>query len=260
VSDSTRSGPLRIERLEANRVWRVVIDAPKANLVDRAAARALAGVAAAAAAEPTVRAVVIEGAGAHFSFGASVKEHLPGEVGEMLPEFHATFRAMLDAPVVWLAAVRGRCLGGGLELATFCHRVFASPDAQLGQPEIVLGVFAPVGGTFLPDRIGRPAAEELCLTGRTVAADEALRMHLVDEVVPDPGEAALAWVRTHLLPRSAASLRCAVRAMRAGWRRRFEADLAEAERIFLSELMATKDAVEGLDAFLGKRTPVWRDA
>lgn len=251
---------LRVERLEGGQVLRAVVDGGKANLIDRECGQALRALCADVARSPDVKAVVLEGASAHFSFGASVQEHLPGTVEAMLPEFHATFRAMLDASVVWLAAVRGRCLGGGLEVAAFCHRVFAAPDAVLGQPEIVLGVTAPVGSTFLPDRVGRPAAEDLCLTGRAVGADEALRMGLVDELVPDPSVAALAWARTHLLPRSASSLRLAVRTLRAGWRRRFEADLLEAERIYLSDLMATRDAMEGLDAFLAKRPPAWRNA
>ncbi len=257
---SPSAGKLRIERLEDGQVWRAVIDAPKANLVDRAMGKALRDLAVEAAAAPALKAVILEGAGAHFSFGASVEEHLPGEVDSMITEFHATFRALLDAPVVWLAAVRGRCLGGGLEVAAFCHRVFASPDAVLGQPEIVLGVFAPMASTYLPDRVGRPAAEDLCLTGRAVGAEEALKMGLVDEVTADPGAAALAWAKTHLVPRSASSLRLAVRALRAGWRRRFEADLAEAERLYLVDLMKTGDAVEGLKAFLEKRPPAWRNA
>jgi cyclohexa-1,5-dienecarbonyl-CoA hydratase len=257
---SPATGSLRVERLEEGQVWRAVIDAPKANLVDRAMGKALRDLCAEAAAAPALKAVILEGAGAHFSFGASVEEHLPGAVDAMITEFHATFRAMLDAPVVWLAAVRGRCLGGGLEVAAFCHRVFAAEDAVLGQPEIVLGVFAPMASTYLPDRVGRPAAEELCLSGRSVPAAEALAMGLVDVVAPDPDAAALAWAKTHLLPRSASSLRLAVRALRAGWRRRFEADLAEAERLYLVDLMKTGDAVEGLEAFLAKRPPAWRNA
>lgn len=253
-------GRLRVERLDGGQIWRAVIDAPRANLVDRAMGRAIRDLAAEIAAAPTLKAVILEGAGAHFSFGASVEEHLPGEVDSMLPEFHATLRAMLDASVVWIAAVRGRCLGGGLEVAAFCHRVVAAPDAVLGQPEIVLGVFAPMASTYLPGRIGRAAAEDLCLTGRSVDAAEALRMGLVDEVAPDPDAAALAWARAHLLARSASSLRLAVRALRAGWRRRFETDLAEAERLYLRDLMATRDAVEGLKAFLAKRPPVWSDS
>ena len=81
----------------------------------------------------------------------------------MLAAFHGMFRTMLDASVITLAVVRGQCLGGGLELAAFCHRVFAAEDARLGQPEIALGVFAPVASVILCERMGRGGAEDLAL-------------------------------------------------------------------------------------------------
>ncbi|MHC4846412.1 MAG: enoyl-CoA hydratase-related protein, partial [Planctomycetota bacterium] len=173
--------------------------------------------------------------------------------------FHGMFEAMHNASVPVLAAVRGQCLGGGLELAAFCHRVFASPDAMLGQPEIQLGVFAPVASVILPGRIGRGAAEDLCLTGRVLPAGEALQMGLVDEVTADPMAGALAWAEQHLLPRSAASLRCATQAARRGFMRRFREEIVDLTSVYLDELMTTADAKEGIAAFLEKRAPVWRN-
>ncbi|MDH4064397.1 MAG: enoyl-CoA hydratase-related protein, partial [Acidobacteriota bacterium] len=199
--------------------------------------------------------------GAHFSFGASVPEHLPPTVASMLPRFHGSLLAMLDSAVPVLAAVRGQCLGGGMEVVMLCHRVFAARDARLGQPEIVLGVFAPVASMVLADRVGRGAADQLCLSGRSVTADEALAIGLVDEVLDDdPAEAALAWARTHLLPKSASSLRYAVRASRAELRARLAAELPAIERLYLDGLMSTADATEGLTAFVERRPAVWRDA
>ena len=202
--------------------------------------------------------MILEGDGAHFSFGASVPEHLPEHVAGMLRRFHALLLDLVDASVVVLAAVRGRCLGGGLELVMCAHRVFAQPGASLGQPEIVLGVIAPFASAFLPERVARPVAEDLLLTGRAMAADEALRVGLVDELADDPTAAALAWARAHLLPKSASTLRFAVRAARRALGARLRADVDALERMYLDELMATADAREGLDAFLGKRPPVWR--
>ena len=252
-------GPLKVELLDGGAVWRVVLGGAKGNVIDRVLVDALTKVATAAGAAADLRAVVLEGDGEHFSYGASVPEHLPAEVAGMLRRFHGLFRAMLEGSVPYVAAVRGRCLGGGLELAAFCQRVVARPDAVLGQPEIVLGVFAPVGSAFLAERVGRPAMEDLCLTGRTVTGAEAHAMRLVDELADDPSAAALAWVRTHLLPKSASSLRFAVRAARRGLTRRFLAELDELEHLYLDGLMSTEDAVEGLNAFLGKRTPHWRN-
>ncbi len=252
--------PVRIESLDGGTLWRVVLAAPKGNVLDTAMVKALAAAAVRAKGEKDLLAVVLEGEGAHFSFGASVAEHLPGRYEAMLRGFHAVFPAILDSGVVWLAAVRGRCLGGGLELASFCHRVFAEPGALLGQPEILLGVFAPMASAWLAERVGRATAEDLCLTGRTVTAAEALRLRLVDEVADAPSAAALAWARANLAGKSASSLRFAVRAVRAGFRERFAADLARVERLYLEGLMETKDPLEGLEAFLAKRAPRWRNA
>lgn len=259
MTQANATGPVRVELLDGGALWRVVLGGAKGNVIDRALVDALTRVAIEARTSPDLRAIVLEGDGGHFSYGASVPEHLPAEVAGMLRRFHDLFRAMLDSAVVWVAAVRGRCLGGGLELAAFCQRVVARQDAVLGQPEIVLGVFAPVGSAFLAERVGRPSMEDLCLTGRTITGTEALAMRLVDELDDDPGAAALAWARTHLVPKSASSLRYAVRAARRGLCQRFLAEVDELEHLYLDGLMSTEDAVEGLTAFLRKRPPVWRN-
>ena len=165
----SKDAPIRVETLEDGALWRVVIGGSKGNVLDGAAMGCLETVFTAAGREPTLRAVVLQGEGRHFTFGASVQEHLPEQAEEMLSRFRRTLLALFDSSVVYLAAVRGVCLGGGLELACCCHRIFAAPGVKLGQPEITLGVFAPVASVVLVERIGRGAAEELCLSGRAVA-------------------------------------------------------------------------------------------
>ena len=251
---------VRCEALEDGQVWSLTLDTPKANILDADKVHALRAAFAAAGQEPRLKAILISGAGDHFSFGASVDEHLPERAAGMLSNFHAMFRAMLACAVPAVAVVRGQCLGGALELASFCTRVVAAPDAALGQPEIRLGVFAPVASFFLPERIGRPAAEALCLSGRSIAAQEAKALGLVDEIAADPHEGALAWVRLNLLPHSAAALRHAQRALRMGLAERFVREVERLERLYLDELMRTHDANEGLRAFLEKRAPIWRNA
>jgi cyclohexa-1,5-dienecarbonyl-CoA hydratase len=259
--DAPGSGDrIRVESLEEGAVRHVLLTGGKGNVIDPPMSRGLTGAFREAARSRGLKVILLQGSGGHFSYGVSVEEHLPDRVREMLRAFHGLFAAMLDAAVPVLAVVRGRCLGGGLELAAFCHRVFASPDALLGQPEITLGVFPPLASTFLRERVGRGAAEDLCLSGRTITAAEALRLGLVDQVAGDPFEAALAYARHYLLPRSASSLRHAVRAVRADLAARFAADIAAQERLYLRGLMKTEDAVEGIRAFLDKRPPRWKDA
>lgn len=254
------SEPVVVEKSDAGAYWRVVLGGSKGNILDARLMQALSAVLADAAADAHLRALCLEGQGAHFSFGASVAEHLPAGVEAMIKQFHALLLGLVDSSVVVLAAVRGQCLGGAMELVTLCHRVFASKEAKFGQPEIVLGVFAPAASVLLAERVGRGAAEDLCLSGRSIAADEAFRIGLIDEISEgDPAEAAASYARTHLLPRSASSLRLAVRAVRVGLRARLATELPEVERLYLKELMTTDDAVEGLQAFIEKRPAAWRD-
>jgi cyclohexa-1,5-dienecarbonyl-CoA hydratase len=177
----------------------------------------------------------------------------------MIPSFHALLREMLDASVFLMSVVRGKCLGGGLEVASVAHRVFASDDAELGQPEILLGVFAPVASVVLPLRIGFAAAADLCLSGRVVSSAEAEAMGLVDEIAGDPFEAALAWAKQRLLGHSASSLRQAVRAFQAGAMSEVRSRLDVVERLYLEELVPTADADEGIRSFLEKRRPIWKN-
>jgi cyclohexa-1,5-dienecarbonyl-CoA hydratase len=250
-----------VRPLDDDTIWRVTFGGDRGNILDLATMRELSAVFRAARATPGLKAIGLEGAGRHFSFGASVPEHLPGQVDAMLTAIRHLALDMLESDIVLIAAVRGQCLGGGLEIASLCHRVVASADAVLGQPEIALGVFAPLASVILPERIRRADAEDLCLTGRSIGAEDARVIGLVDEVSDgDPMDAAVAWARTHFGAPSASSLRLAVRAVRASFVQRFRADLAVIERLYLEELMPSHDAVEGLQAFLEKRPPAWKDA
>ncbi|HEU4365524.1 MAG TPA: enoyl-CoA hydratase/isomerase family protein [Candidatus Krumholzibacteria bacterium] len=256
---STEAAVVRVEARDDGAIWRVVLNTPRANILDREKSETLTRIFEKARDDEGVKAIILEGEGPNFSFGASVQEHLPESCAAMLTAFHGLFRTMLDASVVTLAAVRGHCLGGGLELAAFCNRVIAAGNAQLGQPEITLGVFAPVASVILCERMGRGGAEDLLLSGRMVTAGEALSLGLVDEIDENPSAAALAYARTHLLPRSASSLRWAVRAARLGFAERLAAELARVEAMYLQDLMSTADANEGLRAFIEKRAPAWRN-
>jgi len=238
---------------------RLRLSRPKANIVDAGMIAALRSALAGHRGGLRLRAALLDAEGPHFSFGASVQEHLPDSCAAMLRELHALIRELLEFPVPVLVAVRGQCLGGGLELAASGSRIFASPDASLGQPEMKLAVFPPAASCLLPERIGQSRAEDLLFSGRSVGAEEAHRIGLVDVLDEDPEAAAVAYYGKALAPLSAGSLRLAVRAARIGFLERVTKKLDAAERLYLEELMTTRDAVEGLTAFLEKRPPVWEE-
>ena len=164
---------------------------------------------------------------------------------------------MLEFPAPILVAVRGQCLGGGLELALAGSRIWATPDAQLGQPEMKLGVFAPAASCLLPYRVSQGVAEDLLLSGRSVGGEEAKAIGLVEALAADPEAAALAYFDAHFAPKSAAVLGCALTAARGPLLAELRRRIAEVERLYLDTLMKTRDANEGLAAFLAKRNPQW---
>ncbi len=254
------TSPLATWTEAEGRVLRLRLARPKANIVDAAMIAALDAALAGHADDRALSAVILDAEGPHFSFGASVEEHLPDQCAAMLGELHALIRRMLDYPVPILVAVQGQCLGGGLEVAMAGSLIFAAPDAQLGQPEIRIGVFAPAASCILPERVGQAVAEEMLYSGRSLGAEEARTAGLVQLVADDTAQAASDWVATHLLPKSAAALRQAVRAARADFAARMAARLDAVERQYLDDLMSTKDAVEGLNAFLARREAKWEHA
>jgi cyclohexa-1,5-dienecarbonyl-CoA hydratase len=242
-------------------VLRLTLDDPPGNVLDREMTESLRTAVRAAGKNPDLKLLVFIGAGKHFSFGASVEEHRPEHVAAMLETFHGLFHDLMATDLPVLAVVRGQCLGGGLELAAFCDWLVAAEGAHLGQPEIKLGVFAPLGSILIPWRCQAQGAD-LLLTGRTVDAITALTMGLVDELLPetDPEPILDQLIRDRILGLSASSLRLARRAARMGLDRALREDLPRLESLYLEELMKTRDAVEGIEAFLEKRSPTWRNA
>ncbi len=242
---------------DGGRVLRIELDAGRGNVITRGVLSELRDVLAVHADEGKLCAILFDHSGEHFSFGASVEEHRAEHVRELLSNFRLFARDLLGSGVPLVCAVRGWCLGGGLELACLCDRVVASPTARFGQPEIRLGVFAPLGSLLLPRIVGPRRALELLQTGRDVSAQEALALGLVSEVADDPTADARTWIERNLAPKSASSLRHTTRAARATWTEPFLAELEALERDYLERLMLTHDAREGLEAFLGKRAPRW---
>lgn len=248
------------ELLYDGAVARLVLNRPKANLIDLEMILALGEALEALRGRPGLRQIVLEGAGAHFSFGASVPEHMPGQVEAMLPAFHGLFRQLEGLSVPTVALVRGQCLGGGAELALWCGTVYCDPTAHIGVPEIRLGVFPPVAAMALRWRTGGAVATRLVLTGEILSGDAAAAVGLADACVPDPESAWRAAYESTMAALSPVALRCAWRATRRPLARALDEDLPALEALYLQELMAHPDATEGLGAFLQKRPPVWSTA
>jgi len=249
--------PLKVWLDRDDRLLRLRLARPKANIIDAAMIAALQEALDAHRGRHALLAMLIDAEGPHFSFGASVAEHLPGHCAGMLHALHRLLLALVESPVPVLVAIRGQCLGGGLELACAGNLLFATPDAALAQPEIKLAVFAPAASCLLPERIGVAHAEDLLLSGRSVSGQEALRIGLVNALSDDPEATALAYFDQHLAGLSASSLGYALRAVRGTRDEHLRARLAEVERLYLDGLMATTDAVEGLNAFMEKRSARW---
>ena len=243
---------IRSERRMDGAVLRLALDAPKGNVLSEAMLGAI--VDALSDVQNDTRLIVFEGAGKHFSFGASVEEHRAPQAQSMLTAFHGLFRELAKLAVPTCAVVRGQCLGGGLELASWCSWIVATPDARLGQPEIQLAVFPPMASILLPWRAGGRAALDLCVSGRTITAAEALEMGLINAVSDEP-EAWWQELAQRLAKTSASSLRHAERAVRRTLMTQLERELPELERIYVEELMNTRDANEGIAAFLERRPP-----
>jgi cyclohexa-1,5-dienecarbonyl-CoA hydratase len=251
------TSPLKVWFEAEGRLLRLRLSRPKANIVDAAMIGALRGALTEHLKNASLGAILLDAEGPHFSFGASVEEHLPAQCEAMLKSIHALVLQLVDSPVPVLVAVRGQCLGGGLEVALAGHMIFVAPDASLGQPELKIGVFAPAASCLLPELIGPQRAIDLLLSGRSISGADAGVMGMA-QVAADPEAAALAYFTEHLKPKSASSLRFAVRAARCDYAARVHAKIERVERMYLEELMKSHDAVEGLEAFVGKRAAQWQ--
>jgi enoyl-CoA hydratase len=210
---------------------------------------------------PGLRAIVITGAGDRsFVAGADIAgmASFTAEQAERFAAMGHTLGLTIEAlPVPVIAAVQGFCLGGGCELALACDFIIAGPKARFGQPEVRLGVIPGFGGTQrLARRCGTALALDLCLTGRQIGPEEALRVGLVSRVVEgDVLEAAVAAAKE-----IAGNSPFAVRMVRRAILENVDADLdtgLAAERSLFALCFASPEQAEGMAAFLGKRPPSW---
>ena len=248
---------LRHLRLEvADAVATVTFDRPPVNAVNLEVIDEFLAAVGALGADPAIRAVVLTGVGRRFCAGADI-----AMMRDVSPANHEAVRRWIDVqaglealsqPVI--AAINGYAFGGGAELALACDFRWMSADAEIGFPEIELGIFPGAGGTQRLTRLLGPArALDVMVSGRRLGAPEALDLGLVQRVVP--ADALAARARTfarELAAKPTRAIGLLKRCVYGGWGRPLGAAL-EVERQAVFEVIATRDAAEGLDAFLEKR-------
>ena len=246
---------LSVNTICAGQVRAIVLNTPPANILTAAMMAEISAELDKAVSETTLKLLIISGGGPNFSYGASVEEHSPDRVGTMLPGFHRLVEQILDHPLPTLAKVQGQCLGGGFELALSCSFLFAQSTAKFAVPEIQLGVFPPVAAALLP-----PIAGAQMILGAAALSAAQLQQAGLLTAIAEPGELdadVAKYIEEQILPRSASSLRIAHRALRLAQLKRFRSVIGELEDLYLTDLMATHDAVEGISSFLERRQPRW---
>ncbi|SHE38231.1 enoyl-CoA hydratase [Modicisalibacter ilicicola DSM 19980] len=207
-----------------------------------------------------LRAVLITGAGKKsFVAGADISEmrdKTPDEARAFAGQALATVKRLEQLPVPVVAMVNGYCLGGGCELALACDWAIASDNAIFGQPEVNLGVIPGFGGTQrLPRRVGPAMALDLIITGRKIDAAEALRIGLVNRVVPvGKLEVAAAELTQQFVMNGRQAIRDAKRAIHDGMKQDLDSALALETSLFAQEF-ASEEQREGMGAFVEKRKP-----
>lgn len=206
--------------------------------------------------------VILTGAGRAFVAGADIKAMLDykSEEAEAFSKLgHKAFSAFAALPMPTIAAINGFALGGGLELALSCDILYGSEKARLGLPEVTLGVIPGWGGTQrLARMIGLHAAKELVLTGDNIRADRAKEIGLIRDIFPlENFMESIRKVATKIASRGPLATRAAKRSMNSGMDLRLEEGLLAEQKEF-SGLFATQDQIEGMNALLEKRPPVFK--
>lgn len=207
-----------------------------------------------------VKVLLIRGRGEVFSAGIDIKEHTRDKVARLIQVFHRIFETIRLLDVIAVAAVEGVAFGGGFQLAIGCNLVVASDDARFAVPEINLGLVPPQACVVLPRAAPRRKAMEWILTGDEIPAQELLSYGLVNRVFSSREfDAGLTQFLGQLTSKSGPVLQLAKLAQTESYYSAYEEALYKAENLYLRDLMALSDPTEGVEAFLEKRDPSWKD-
>lgn len=247
-----------------DKVATMVINHPPANTLSTPVMKELDLIIDDVASNNDIKVAVLTGAGMFFIAGADINEIHTIDDAKKAEELsltgQAVFNKMENSPKPFIAAINGMCLGGGLELAMACHIRICGDRAQLGQPEILLGIIPGFGGTQRLSRLtNKSKAVEMILTGDRITAQEAYRLGLVNKVVPnmDVVKQAVGMAKK-IASKGAVAIAKSLDSIYNG----FEMNLADGlkyEAKLFGNVCETDDMKEGVSAFIEKRQPKFTD-
>jgi len=239
-------------------VAKLIINRPPLNILDINTLEEMNQALTELRTDDEVKVVVITGAGNKaFSAGVAVGDHLGEKLPKMVEVFNKLFILLVEVDKPTIAVVNGVALGGGCEIVAGCDMAIASEKAQLGQPEIKLGVYPPPASVLFPRILGRRKAFELILSGDSINAREAERIGLINKAVP---EEEFDKATEEFIKRFTANSGLTLTQARRAVYRNFDLEFHEAMEVTgvdATLVMSGENSVEGLKAFLEKRKPVW---
>jgi cyclohexa-1,5-dienecarbonyl-CoA hydratase len=240
-------------------VGTLTLNRPPVNVINIPMLRELIDALETAAGNRELKVLQLRAAGKLFSAGVDVLDHTAERVNEMMELFDQVCQSLAEFPTPTIAVVHGHALGGGCELVLCCDMAWMAESATIGQPEIKLAVIAPIAALRLPAVVGPRWAAQILFSGEAVDAVTAAKIGLVNGSVPrEELDRAVAEVTNQLSSLSASASRVNKKGYLIGMRD-WQSAVAEIEELYFEELMTLDDPHEGLNAFVEKREPVWKN-
>ncbi len=236
---------------------KIDINDPPYNVIDTDMMESLTDAVKRAGSDEEISIIVIGATGSKsFCSGVDVSDHTKEKTPRMLKAFSDIFVELLKTDRLTIAAARGFAFGGGCELLLGTDLVVADDTLKVGQPEIKLGVFPPVAMILMPNLIGQRQAKELILSGKTINAETAKRLGLINEIfAKDEFDKSLEKYIGKFSALSQSVLRLTKRTLA---KTVSASDFQKINTVYLEDLMSLNDANEGISAFMEKRKPVWK--
>jgi enoyl-CoA hydratase/carnithine racemase len=251
----------RIELETKDQVGTLLLNRPPRNLLNIAMMEEINRALLSLREHPDLAVLVVRGANGSFSEGLDLKDHVPTKVRRLLQIYMRIFETIRLMGVVSVAAVEGRAWGGGFELALGCNLIVATETATFALPEIAHGVIPPIASAVLPRVAPRRRAMEWILTGSEISARRLEHDGVINRLFPvDAFDEPLAAFVSEITSKSAPVLRLAKRAQYEAYYSSFPDAMASIQSLYLKELMALADALEGPKAAREGREPAWTNS